>query len=56
VIGRIPVGIVKTWVSRVQVEQLVERVYLDFDANYHMWLEDVDAAFESWKKANQPTA
>ena len=54
VIGGIPVGTVKTWVSRAQFAQLVERVYLDFDFNYHAWLENMDKAFASWKQANQP--
>jgi hypothetical protein len=39
---------------RDQFAQLVERVYLDFDANYHTWLENMDKAFASWKQANQP--
>jgi hypothetical protein len=42
------------WVSRDQFAQLVERVYLDFDFNYHTWLENMDKAFASWKQANQP--
>jgi hypothetical protein len=54
VIGGIPVGIVKTWVSQPQFAQLVERVYLDFDFDYHTWLENMDKAFASWKQANQP--
>ena len=55
-IGGIPVGAIKAWVSREKFEQLVERVYLDFDANYHLWLEDMDKALEAWEKVNQPAA
>jgi hypothetical protein len=54
VIGGIPVGIVKTWVSRAQFSNMVEGVYLEFDNNYHAWLENMDKAFEGWKQANQP--
>ena len=39
---------------RAQFAQLVERVYLDFDFNYHGWLENMDKAFASWKQANEP--
>jgi hypothetical protein len=50
------VGIIKTLVSREKFAQFVESVYQNFDANYHLWLEDMDRAFEAWKKANQPAA
>jgi hypothetical protein len=33
---------------------MVEGVYLEFDNNYHAWLENMDKAFEGWKQANQP--
>jgi len=52
-IGGIPLGIIKTLVSRERFAQFVEQAYQNFDANYHAWLEDMDKAFEAWKEANQ---
>jgi len=49
----IPVGIIKTLVSRERFAQFVEQAYQNFDANYHLWLEDMDKAFEAWKEANR---
>ena len=52
-IGGIPLGIIKTLVSREKFTQFIEQAYQSFDANYHLWLEDMDKAFEAWKEANQ---
>ena len=55
-IGGIPPGIIKTLVSREKFAQFVEQGYQTFDANYHLWLEDMDKALEAWEKVNQPAA
>jgi hypothetical protein len=45
-IGGVPVGLIKTFVSRERFEELVQTAYDKFDENLHAWQDDLAIEFE----------
>ena len=48
-IGKFPIVVVKQFVSRERIAELVQLAYDKFDEDFHGWQDDLAQEFEKWK-------